>query len=54
LPEIPGYEMLAVLGRGGNGIVESPDGRSLFVSAWSGGEIVRIRRDGRAPPLQLR
>ncbi len=40
--------------RGGNGIVESRDGRSLFVSAWSGGEIVRIRRDGRAPPNSIK
>jgi hypothetical protein len=39
--------------RGGNGIVESKDGRSLYVSAWSGGEIVLIRRDGRAPPQEI-
>jgi len=45
LKQLPGIKL-----RGGNGIVESTDGRSLFVSAWSGGEIVRIRRDGRAPP----
>jgi sugar lactone lactonase YvrE len=40
--------------RGGNGIVESPDGHSLFVSAWSGGEIVRIARDGVAPPTSTK
>ena len=44
LRELPGIRL-----RGGNGILETPDGRSLLVSAWSGGEIVRIRRDGRAP-----
>jgi hypothetical protein len=40
--------------RGGNGIVETPDGRSLLVSAWSGGEIVRIRRDGRSAPKAVK
>jgi hypothetical protein len=49
LKPLPGIKL-----RGGNGIVESPDGRSLFVSAWSGGEIVRIRRDGRAPPTSVK
>jgi hypothetical protein len=39
---------------GGNGIVASPDGRWLYVSAWSGGEIVRISRDGSAPPTTVR
>jgi hypothetical protein len=45
LTRIDGIEL-----RGGNGIVASRDGRTLYVSAWSGGEIVKIRRDGRAPP----
>jgi sugar lactone lactonase YvrE len=49
LRQLPGVKL-----RGGNGIVESPDGRALFVSAWSGGEIVRIRRDGRAPPTSIK
>ena len=49
LRQLPGVKL-----RGGNGIVESPDGRFLFVSAWSGSEIVRIRRDGRAPPTPIR
>jgi hypothetical protein len=49
LKQLPGVKL-----RGGNGIVESPDGRSLLVSAWSGGEIVRIRRDGRAPPVSIK
>src|SRR6185295_12314703 len=49
LKQLPGIKL-----RGGNGIVESADGRSLFVSAWSGGEIVRIRRDGRAPPTSVK
>ncbi len=49
LRQLPGVKL-----RGGNGIVESPDGRSLFVSAWSGSEIVRIRRDGRAPPTSIK
>ena len=40
--------------RGGNGIVETRDGRSLLVSAWSGGEIVRIRRDGRGAPKSVK
>ncbi len=46
LRELPGIRL-----RGGNGILETADGRSLLVSAWSGGEIVRIRRDGRTPPV---
>ena len=49
LRQLPGVKL-----RGGNGIVESADGRSLLVSAWSGGEIVRIRRDGRAPPTSIK
>ncbi len=49
LKPLPGIKL-----RGGNGIVESADGRSLFVSAWSGSEIVRIRRDGRAPPASIK
>jgi len=49
LKQLPGIKL-----RGGNGIVESKDGRSLFVSAWSGGEIVRIRRDGRGPPTSIK
>jgi hypothetical protein len=49
LRELPGVRL-----RGGNGILEAPDGRSLLVSAWSGGEIVRIRRDGRAPPTSIK
>ena len=49
LRQLPGVRL-----RGGNGIVESPDGRFLFVSAWSGGEIVRIRRDGGAPPTTIK
>jgi sugar lactone lactonase YvrE len=40
--------------RGGNGIVEAPDGHSLYVSAWSGGEIVRIARDGVMPPTSIK
>ena len=49
LKQLPGVKL-----RGGNGIVESKDGRSLFVSAWSGGEIVLIRRDGRTPPRSIK
>jgi hypothetical protein len=49
LKQLPGIKL-----RGGNGIVESKDGRFLLVSAWSGGEIVRIRRDGRAPPTSIK
>ncbi len=49
LKQLPGIKL-----RGGNGIVESRDGLSLFVSAWSGGEIVRIRRDGLAPPISIK
>jgi hypothetical protein len=49
LKQLPGIKL-----RGGNGIVESADGRSLYVSAWSGGEIVLIRRDGRAPPNSIK
>ncbi|MEO8464845.1 MAG: hypothetical protein ABI640_05850 [Gammaproteobacteria bacterium] len=49
LRELPGIRL-----RGGNGILETPDGRSLLVSAWSGGEIVRIRRDGRTAPESVK
>jgi hypothetical protein len=45
LERIEGVEL-----HGGNGIVASRDGRYLYVSGWSGSEIVKIRRDGAARP----
>jgi hypothetical protein len=36
--------------RGGNGIAASADHRWLYVSAWSGAQLVRIAVDGRAAP----
>jgi hypothetical protein len=45
-----GLREIAVPGlRGGNGILATPDGRSLLVSAWSGGELWRIARRGNTP-----
>ena len=46
--------LTGVVLHGGNGIVASRDGRWLYVSGWSGGEIVRIRRDGSSPPTAVR
>ncbi|MCP5145823.1 MAG: hypothetical protein H6978_13525 [Gammaproteobacteria bacterium] len=39
--------------RGGNGVAASPDQQTLYISAWSGGEIVVADRDGKAPPLSI-
>lgn len=44
LRQLPGIRL-----RGGNGIVASQDLQWLYVSAWSGAQIVRIRRDGSVP-----
>jgi hypothetical protein len=45
LQQLPGLRL-----RGGNGIVASADGGWLYVSAWSGAQLLRIAVDGKSSP----
>lgn len=48
LKPLPGVRL-----RGGNGIASSADNRWLYVSAWSGAQLVRIAVDGHVTPQYI-
>lgn len=48
LNSVPGVRL-----RGGNGIASSADSRWLYVSAWSGSQLVRIAVDGHVAPQSV-